>query len=123
MWSALASLDWETSGGALKQRFSNERTPNDRETLNRGFSAVTTWMATHGYRDYETAIHPFFLALDSFIDNRAMDFGVTFNELVSEKVSKKARVFNTLDNNEKPAPTDHDRELAREAYRKASDGE
>lgn len=122
MWAALASLDWETSGGALKQRFSNERTPNDRETLNRGFSAVTTWMATHGYRDYETAIHPFFLALDSFIDNRAMDFGVTFNELLSEKVSKKARVFNTLDNNEKPAPTDHDRELAREAYRAASHG-
>jgi len=123
MWAALASLDWETSGGALKQRFSSERTPNDAETLNRGFSAVTTWMATHGYRDYEMAIHPFFISLDSFINNRAMDFGLSFEELVSEKVSKKARVFNTLDNNEKPEPTESDKAAASEAYRKASDGE
>ena len=123
MWAALASLDWETSGGALKQRFSSERTPNDAETLNRGFSAVTTWMATHAYRDYEMAIHPFFIALESFINNRAMDFGLSFEELVSEKVSKKARVFNTLDNNEKPEPTESDKAAASEAYRKASDGE
>ncbi len=123
MWAALASLDWETSGGALKQRFSSERTPNDAETLNRGFSAVTTWMATHAYRDYEMAIHPFYIALESFINNRAMDFGLSFEELVSEKVSKKARVFNTLDNNEKPEPTESDKAAASEAYRKASDGE
>lgn len=56
-------------------------------------------MATHGYRDYETAIHPFFMALDAFINNRAMDFGMGFEELVTEKVSTKARRFNTLDNN------------------------
>ena len=123
IWAALASLDWETSGGALKQRFSNERTPNDAETLNRGFSAVTTWMATHGYRDYDMAIHPYFIALESFINNRAMDFGLSFEELVSEKVSKKARVFNTLDNNEKPEPTESDKAAASEEYRKASDGE
>lgn len=123
MWASLAALDWETQGGALKQRFSNERTPNDHETLNRGFSAVTTWMATHGYRDYETAIHPFFIALDAFINNRAMDFGMGFEELVTEKVASKARRFNTLDNNEKPEPTDSDKAAAIEAYRKASDGE
>lgn len=123
MWASLAALDWETQGGALKQRFSNERTPNDHETLNRGFSAVTTWMATHGYRDYETAIHPFFIALDAFINNRAMDFGMGFEELVTEKVAAKARRFNTLDNNERTESTDSDKAAAIDAYRKASDGE
>jgi hypothetical protein len=123
LWSALATLDWETSGGALKQRFSKDRAPNDQAALNRGFSAVTTWMAANGYRDYETAIHPFFIALDSFVNNRAMDFGMGFEELVTEKVSTKARRFNTLDNNEKSEPTGSDKTQALEAYRKASDGE
>ena len=123
MWASLAALDWETSGGALKQRFSNDRAPNDQVALNRGFSAVTTWMAAHGHRDYETAIHPFFIALDEFINNRAMDFGLSFEELVAEKVAGKARRFNTLDNNEKLESTDSDKTAAIEAYRKASDGE
>jgi len=123
LWVALSSVDWETSGGELKQRFSLDRTPNDRETLNRGFSAVTTWMATHGYRDYEQAIHPFFLALDGYINNKAMDLGLGFEELVSEKVAIKARAFNTLDNNEPTDPTESETAAAREAYRKASDGE
>ena len=49
-----------------------------------------------------------------------MDFGMSFEQFIDEKVSKKARVFNTLDNNE---PTEQDYESAAEAYRKASDGE
>ena len=123
LWARLATLDWETSGGVLKQRFSNDRVPNDKATLNRGFSAVTTWMAANGYRDYETAIHPFFMALDSFVNNRAMDFGLGFEELVTEKVSTKARRFNTLDNNEKLPLSDSEKEAARETYRMASNGE
>lgn len=123
MWASLAALDWETSGGELKQRFSLERTPNDKETLNRALSSVTTWMATHGYRDYELAIHPFFLALDEFINNKAMDLGMSFEELVAEKVALKARAFNTLDNNEPSDLKDHELEAMMDAYRKASDGE
>lgn len=123
LWSALATLDWETSGGPLKQRFSNDRAPDDKAALNRGFSAVTTWMAANGYRDYDSAIHPFFMALDGFVNNRAMDFGLSFEELVIEKVSTKARLFNTLDNNEKLAMTENEKDAARNAYRKASDGD
>ena len=121
LWSALSSLDWETSGGALKQRFSNERLPKDSDVLNRAFSAVTSWMAIQGHRNYELAIHPFFIALDEFINNRAMNFGISFEAHIDEKVSAKARRFNTLDNNE-PEPTESDHDAA-EAYRKASDGE
>lgn len=123
LWSALSSLDWETNGGELKQRFSNERTPKDSDALNRAFSAVTSWMAIHGHRDYETAIHSFFMALDAFINNKAMDLGLSFEELICGKVYVKARSFNSIDTNELNEPTEQDREDAAEAYRKASDGE
>ena len=123
LWLALSSVDWDTNGGELKQRFSNERTPKDSDALNRALSAVTSWMAINGQRDYETAIHPFFIALDAFINNKAMDFGMSFEEFISEKVAIKARSFNTLDNNEPKEPTERDRFNDAEAYRKASDGD
>lgn len=120
MWASLSSLDWETNGGPLQNRFSNERTPEDRISLNRAFSALTTWMAAHGFRDYDEAKQPFMKALMHYINNRAMDWGCSFEELINEKVSIKARQFNTLNN----IPDDDDgiSDAAR-AYREASDGE
>jgi len=115
MWTLLSSLDWETAGGPLQQRFSNERTPDDAIALGRAFSAVTTWMAAHGFRVYDEAIFDFYDALFHYINNRAMLFGQSFEELISEKVSLKARQFNTLKNSGN---------LSKEVtdYRKASDG-
>lgn len=44
-------------------------------------------MAIQGHRDYELAIHPFFVALDEFINNRAMNFGISFEAHFSMKRS------------------------------------
>ena len=71
-------------------------------------------MAAHEYRDYELAIHPFFIALEQFINNKSMDFGQSFEEFINEKVSIKARLFNTMDNTD---------QYDAEAYRRESDGE
>jgi hypothetical protein len=114
LWVALSSVDWETSGGALKSRFQNDRPPKEEALMNRAVSAVTTWMAAHEYRDYELAIHPFFIALEQFINNKSMDFGQSFEEFINEKVSIKARLFNTMDNTDS---------YDAEAYRRESDGE
>lgn len=120
MWASLAALDWETHGGPLQSRFANERTPEDRISLNRAFSALTTWMAAHGFRYWEEAIEPFRSALFHYINNRAMDGGMSFDELMNEKVSIKGRQFNTLNN----IPDDDDGITdAVRAYRAASDGE
>jgi hypothetical protein len=120
MWAALSTLDWDTNGGPLLNRFSNARTPEDRISLNRAFSALTTWMAAHGFRDYNEAKEPFMKALYHYMNNRAMDWGCSFEELINEKVSIKARQFNTLNN----AVDDDDgiTDAAR-AYREASNGE
>ncbi len=120
LWASLSSLDWETDGGPLQSRFSNQRTPEDRISLNRAFSALTTWMAAHGFRDYDEAIKPFVSSLYHYINNRAMDWGCGFEELINEKVSIKARQFNTLNNTEDD--DDGITEAAR-AYRRLSDGE
>jgi len=120
LWGSLSALDWETDGGPLQNRFSNQRTPEDRISLNRAFSAVTTWMAAHGYRDYDEAKAPFMSALYHYINNRAMDWGCAFDDLINEKVSTKARQFNTLNNTEDD--DDGITEAAR-AYRRLSDGE
>lgn len=120
LWASLSSLDWETDGGILQNRFSYQRTPEDRIALNRAFSALTTWMATHGLRDYDQAKTPFMLAVFHYINNRAMDWGCSFEDLINEKVSIKARQFNTLNNTEDD--DDGFTDTAR-AYRRASDGE
>lgn len=120
MWANLASIDWETHGGPLQPRFSNERTPEDRIALNRAFSALTTWMATHGFTDYDEAKHAFLEALFHYMNNRAMDGGMSFEELITEKVAFKGRQFNTINN----APDDDDGVTdAARIYRDLSDGE
>lgn len=115
LWVAISSVDWESSGGPLKQRFQNDRTPRDSAILDRAFSAVTSWMAVHEHRDYELVIHDFFLALYHRINNRAMDLGMSFEQLIEEKVAFKARQYNSMDN------TSQLEEEAK-AYRDASDG-
>jgi hypothetical protein len=119
LWLALSNVDWETSGGVLKSRFSNERIPNDQAALLRAFSSLTTWMAIHKFRDFDAAIYPFCSALESAINNRAMDLGLGFEAFVNEKVSAKARLFNTLQNVQPIAQND---QPSAQDYRKASDG-
>ena len=120
LWGSLSSLDWETDGGPLQNRFSYQRTPEDRIALNRGLSSLTTWMAAHGYADYEEAIAPYLSALTHHANNRAMDFGCSFEEFIREKVAIKARQFNTINNTEDDDDGITD---AARAYRRASDGE
>lgn len=124
LWATLATVNWETEGGPLQNRFSNQRSPEDRIALNRAFSGLTTWMAAHRYRDWDIARPAFVSALVAFINNRAMDLGLAFEDLVNEKVSIKARQFNTLNNlDDQNKDDEYWLEEAIKAYREASDGE
>jgi len=118
LWLTLSTVDWETSGGALKSRFENVRVPKNSAIFNRAFSALTSWMAANGRTDYQTSIHPFLIDLESHIENEANSFGFLIDTFVSQKVAFKARQFNTLINPPAEEPIDQ-----AEAYRRASDGE
>lgn len=121
MWQWLSSIDWETSGGALTRTFSNQRIPEESRVLHRALSCVTTWMALKGITDYELAIHPFYEALNTYINNYGCNVGLGFDGVIHEQVAKKARVFNTIDVNAEIYAAYVDEEVA--AYRKQSDGE
>ncbi len=121
MWQWLSSIDWETSGGTLLRNFSNQRIPEESRVLHRALSCVTTWMALKGFTDYELAIHPFYEALNTYINNHGCNIGLGFDGLIHEQVAKKARQFNTLDVNAEIYEHYVDEEVA--AYRKQSDGE
>ncbi|MDO8961850.1 MAG: replication initiation factor [Methylophilus sp.] len=121
MWQLLSNIDWDTSGGPLKSRFTNTRSPDKKIALHRAYTALTTWMAIHQHKDYELAIHPFFEDLYHYMNNLAMNLGSDFDSLIKEKVAFKARQFNSMDVNADIYEAYVDDEV--EAYRKASDGE
>lgn len=121
MWQLLSNIDWDTSGGPLKSRFTNTRSPDKKIALHRAYTALTTWMAIHQHKDYELAIHPFFEDLYHYMNNLAMNIGSDFDTLIKEKVAFKARQFNSMDVNTEIYEAYVDDEV--EAYRIASDGE
>lgn len=114
-------MDWETSGGELQSRFSNARTPNKSAAMHRVLSGLTTWMAIEGISEYDLALDPFFEDLHFYLKNQAEIIGHTIDSLLKEKVSIKARSFNTIDVNQETSDDYVNEEIA--AYRKASDGE
>ncbi len=123
-WLNVTSVDWETSGGKLQSRFNLTRVPNKNAVLSRVFTSIASWMAMHGYSDYELAIHPFFEELAHFINNQALNKGTSFESLVKEKVGLKAREFNTMDVNADIYENYVNEEVrAMREYDKASNGE
>ncbi len=124
LWATLATLDWETSGGPLQSRFSNNRVPNHDAMLRRTFSTLAAWMAAEGYTNYDEAVHNFFEALTHHINNKSMNLGLTFESYVKEKVALKARLFNTIDVNAEIYESYVDEEIrAMREYEKQSNGE
>jgi hypothetical protein len=121
MWQALSSVDWETSGGELQSRFSNARVPNKSAAMHRVLSGLTSWMAIEGISEYNFAIDPFFEDLHFYLKHQAEILELTIDSFLKEKVSNKARMFNTIDVNMDIYDDYVNEEVA--AYRKASDGE
>lgn len=121
MWANLASVDWQTSGGPLQSRFSNERVPSKQAVLGRGLSNLVTWMAIGKQTDFSLAGHGYFEDLYHYTNNLAMNIGTDLDHLIQEKVAAKARQFNTMDVQQEIYESDAD-DVA-DVYRKQSDGE
>jgi hypothetical protein len=119
MWQLLASIDWETNGSPLKNRFTNQRLPDPESTLDRAVSAFTTWMAANANDDPYTAFQTFFDVLSYHIHEKARRLDMPLEDFIMSKVSPKARLFNTLNTN----PEEEYLSFNSEAYRRASDGE
>lgn len=125
LWAALASVDWETQGGPLLKRFGNDRSPGQGWVYRTGFAVLTSYMAQEGIYDFDEGVKRLSLALYNHYSSRAIFEGVSFGELVNEKVRAKGRKFNTMCNLDEIADEDRKRrdldELAWQ-YRKGAKG-
>jgi len=119
LWGYIASIDFETSGGALSREFSSQRIPSDRRLFDHAFSVLSSFMAREGITDIYQGMEALNTALYHYLNNRAMDAGASFDDFVDERIAVKAKRFNSILNK---AP-DNDPANDAEAYRKLSDGE
>lgn len=118
LWGYLASVDWETPGGLLSRQFSPARVPGDDKLFSLALSLMVSYMAREGLRDFFAGQEAFLAALYQYHADRAFRLGLRFDDYIAEKVSIKAREFNSMLN---PLPADEVRVRA-ERYRRESDG-
>jgi hypothetical protein len=123
LWGYLSSVDWEASGGVLSKRFSNTRVPSDDKMFSLAFSMIVNYMARKGIRDMYDGLKEFEAAMYSYHERKSFYMGLPFDNYVAERVSIKAREFNTMLN---PKPDEDDAQAAidrnADAYRRASKG-
>lgn len=118
LWAYLSSIDFETAGGVLSREFSAQRVPSDKRLFDAGFSVISSFMAREQITDFYEGLHAYCRDLYAHFNSRAITLGTSLGDFVEERVSVKARRFNTILNKQVL-----DYESLREEYRKQSDGE
>ena len=126
LWGFLSTVDWESSGGPLAKRFSPTRSPNDDKLFQMACSVILSFMAKHGFdagQLYE-AKDDLIAKLHDYIEQKAFDLGLSFDDYIAEKLALKRRQYNTAINDPEQEAKRQARELAEQAraYRKASGG-
>lgn len=122
LWVALASADWETSGGVLLKRFSNARLPDERRMYGVIWSSLASYMAIHQIDDKNVALDGLLGDMHQHFQDVAYRQGLSHvDELLHQKVSIRARQFNSAINPQEPEEPEESE--GAKAYRKASRGE
>lgn len=124
LWQWLASVDWESRGGALAKRFSPTRSPNDDKLFQIAGSALLSFLAKHGYAadDAYAGSEDFMAQLYEYFNRKAYELGLSFDAFIAERLALKHRQFNTGLNDPDQEAKRRARALSDEAkaYRKAS---
>ncbi len=124
LWLYLSAVDWESTGGPLAKRFSPSRSPNDDKLLQMAASTWFSYAAKHGFDAVQLMeAHKDLVAkLVAFLENKAYDQGMAFDDYVAEKIALKRRQYNTAVNDPEQEAKRKAKEVADQAraYRKAS---
>ncbi|WP_295624047.1 replication initiation factor [uncultured Nitrosomonas sp.] len=123
LWGYLSSIDWETNGGPLSSRFSAARVPGNDWLCKIGLSTLISLMACKGIKDFDSGIRVFKDALYVYHERKSFYLGLTFDDYIQEKVTIKARQFNTILNRSIEAEEQASIDKDAAEYRKQSDGE
>lgn len=110
LWIALASIDWESDGGALSKRFSLSRAPSDAGLCRMAFGALISYMAREREFNFWRGWALLGEQVETFYGSKAHLEGVRWEQYVEEKVRIKGRRFNTICNANEIAEEDRKRE-------------
>ncbi len=121
LWVALASVDWDTSGGVLLKRFNNARLPDEKRLYSTVFSSLASYMAIHGIDDKNIALDGLLGKMHEHFQQVAYYAGLEVDELLIQRAAARSRLFNTA-LNATDEPESEESEGVK-AYRKASNGE
>lgn len=122
-WQVLQQVYWDGDSKIQKRAAPLGRAPCDRTLFVNGLSALSSFMAREGITDPIEGPGAFIRTAKQYHDNREYLTGLDFYGYLEQKVSEKARKFNSFKN--MPADSNiHPADAAiAEAYRKLSDGE
>jgi len=125
LWVELASVDWESTHSARLERFSTSRVPDEQRLAIMALGPVVSYMAIHGLDDPNEAVDALMASAFRHYAAIAQGRGLSFEELLAQRVALKARDFNTGIN--EPGLAAALRKAAKDsgsdAYRRASRGE
>jgi hypothetical protein len=124
LWDALAAVPWSDNLPSPLSRLRKERLPSDESLFINGLGGLTSFMAKHGITDLGEGFGEFLAHADRFHESYQRKSGKDFKGYVLDKVSDKARKYNTLENesaDKRRAEQERIRSEA-DAYRNAKDG-
>lgn len=121
LWVALASVDWETSGGVLLKRFTNARLPDEKRLYSTIFGSLVSYMAIHQIEDKHVALDGLLSKTHQHFQDIAFQQGLLVDELLIQRMAARSRLFNTGVNLQDEPPEPEESEGVK-AYRKASNG-
>ena len=122
LWIALASVDWETSGGVLLKRFTNARLPDEKRLYTAIFGSLASYMAIHQIEDKHVALDGLLGKTHQYFQDIAVQQGLLVDDLLIQRMAARSRLFNTGVNLQ-DEPSEPAESEGVKAYRKASNGE
>jgi len=122
LWSDLAEVNWNSRQSSPLFRIRKERLPSDESFFVNGLGGLTSFMASHGITELDEGFGEFLAQAEHFHEHKGRKQGRGLKHYIQDKVTAKARKYNTLDNRDKEQ-LEKEKQDFEQAYRKERDGE
>ena len=101
LWSDLAAVNWTNQQASPLSRIRKERIPTDESFFVNGLGGLTSFMASHGITELDEGFGEFLAQAEHFHEHKGRTQGKGLKHYIQDKVTAKARKYNTLDNRDK----------------------
>jgi hypothetical protein len=122
LWSDLAVVNWSQQQASPLSRIRKERIPCEQSFFVNGLGGLTSFMASQGITELDEGFGEFLAQAEHFHEHKGRKQGKGLKHYIQDKVTAKARKYNTLDNRDKKRLEQENQDF-KQAYRKERDGE